>query len=84
MYEVKYSRDAEKFILKLNPKNKKQIQESVEKLRNQDSSCDIKKLSGRKSNYRLRAGIFRIIYIKHNKLLIIEIIKISKRDKAYK
>jgi len=45
---------------------------------------DVKKLEGEKDTYRVRIGKYRIIYFVDKNSKIIHILKIEKREKAYK
>ncbi len=83
-WQIVYSRNAEKFLDKLSDKDKKKILNKIFLLTDNDANLDIKYLSGSDDEYRLRVGDYRIIYTKHFKLLIIEIIKIGNRKDVYK
>jgi mRNA interferase RelE/StbE len=43
-----------------------------------------KKLAGSKNAYRIRAGIYRIVYTIEDDVLTVEIIKIGHRSRVYK
>ncbi len=77
MFEITYSKESVKFLLKQDMITRKRIVQAIEKL----PSGDTKKLQGI-NGYRLRLGIFRVIYdIKGN---IIDIIDIGNRGQIYK
>ncbi len=76
--EIRYSRQAIKFIKKLNEPIKSRIKVGIKKL----PTGDIKPLKGSNNLYRLRIGDYRIIFCKVGN--IIQIDKIQKRNDVYK
>jgi mRNA interferase RelE/StbE len=60
--EVKYHKDAEKFMLKTDKETFERIVSAIEDIRKLPPVGDIKKLKGQDDTYRSRAGKYRIIY----------------------
>ena len=85
-WQIVYSKSAEKFLDKLQDKDKKKILDKIFLLsdENANANLDIKYLINSENEYRLRVGNYRIIYTKHFNVLIIEIIKIADRKDVYK
>lgn len=82
MYEIILSKRVEKFLDKLNFKDRGRIILSLEKLRIRPESY-LKRLVGEKS-YKFRVGDYRLIVdLKTNKLLVL-VIDISHRKNIYK
>ncbi|RRD93635.1 type II toxin-antitoxin system RelE/ParE family toxin [Clostridiales bacterium COT073_COT-073] len=75
--EVKYSKQAVKFLDKQKEEAKNRIKKAIMKL----PLGDVKKLKG-SDYYRLRVGDFRVIFDRN--FNIIHIIKIDNRGQVYK
>ena len=75
--DIRYSKQALKFLKKLDKPTIKRIISAIEML----PSGDVKKLKG-KEGYRLRVGDFRVIFDKYGNVLYI--IKIGNRGQVYK
>lgn len=85
--EIKYSRDAMKFLAKLDYKSVKRIRTAISGLARTPPEGDIKRLKGYSDGrQRLRVGGWRIIYRYDlaNKLEILFIIGIGNRGDVYK
>lgn len=75
--EIRYSKQAAKFLLKQPKHTQQRIITAINKL----PSGDVKKMQG-ESLYRLRVGDFRILFSKTGEILMIE--KIGNRGEVYK
>ena len=82
IYQVEISRDAAKFLKKLDKKSLYRIQGVIELLSQNPRPPKSKKLTN-KNYWRVRVGDYRIIYEIHDKNLIIIVIKIANRRDAY-
>ena len=70
-YRIEIKKKAEKFIIK-QPKSQQTL--IFDAISNLPHNGDIKKVEGRTGYYRLRVGIYRIIYtIDHGKLVVVVI-----------
>ena len=85
MYVLKYRRQARNYLSRLPLRAKTSIVNSLHDLaENPDlPSLDIDVLKGREG-FRLRVGKYRVIYTRHEKQLVIEIIRIRPRGDVYK
>lgn len=75
--EIKYSKQALKFLNKLDKVSKSRIIKAIVKL----PLGDVKKLKGY-SYYRLKVGDFRVIFDKD--FNVISVLKIDNRGQVYK
>ena len=75
--EIKYSKQAVKFLQKQEKKTQIRIITAIELI----PLGDIKKLQG-EDRYRLRVGDFRIIFNREGQILLIE--KIDSRGQIYR
>ena len=84
MYKVIINKSAQKDLDKLPIKYYGIISEHLLSLENNPFQNGVKKLQGFKNLYRLRVGIYRIVYEVVKKELIVKIIKIAHRKEVYK
>jgi mRNA interferase RelE/StbE len=83
MYRVVFHPSAEKEFLKLAKKDREFVAAKILDLQNGIFTGD-KSLKGKhKGKFRKRAGVFRIIYLKENKILLITILRIAHRKEVY-
>ena len=85
--EVRYSTSARNFIKKASPSLKRQIKETIEKIKVIPNTGDIKPMQGYSDGRkRIRFGKYRIIfrYDDSGTLLILDIIDIGSRGDIYK
>lgn len=77
MSDIRYSKQALKFLKKQDMLTRKRIVNAIDHL----PAGDVKKLQGEDS-YRLRVGDYRIIFSKDGRILYI--IRIDNRGQVYK
>lgn len=75
--EIKYSKQAYKYLMKLHRPKREQIIEAVNRI----PMGDIKKLRGYEDLYRLRVNDYRVIF--NQDYAIIKVIKIGSRGDIY-
>ena len=82
---MKYRRQARNYLARLPLKIKSAIVDNLHELaaNPDDPSLDIDVLKG-KRGYRLRVGQYRVLYIREDDCLMIEIVKIRPRGDVYK
>lgn len=80
MHILKYRRRARNYLARLPRKTKSVIVDQVHRLAADpdDPTLDIDVLQG-KRGYRLRVGNYRVLYIREDDQLIIEVVKIRPR-----
>lgn len=84
MYKLVFNRSAEKDLDKIPTAYYQIVSEHLLSLEKDPFQNGVKKLQGYENLYRLRVGIYRIIYSIEKKKLIVTVIKISHRNEAYK
>lgn len=83
-YSISYSASAQKSLAKLSKKDFEQIKEKINGLCLGVSNLDIKKLSISKRNlYRLRVGVFRVVYSIEHRQVSIHIVAVGPRKDIY-
>ena len=85
MYKLKYRRSARDYIARLPMKPKTAIVNKLNGLaQNPDNpELDVSVLKGR-IGFRLRVGKYRVVYTRHDDILILEIVRIRSRGDIYK
>ncbi len=85
MYQLKYRRQARNYLARLPFNIKTRIVNKLHELKRNpdDPSIHVDKIKGG-VGFRIRVGPLRIIYIRHEDQLIIEVVKIRPRGDIYK
>ena len=84
MYNVIVSKKAEKTLDELPIEYYKSISKHLLSLEQNPRPYGYKKLVGSYNTYRIRVGMYRIIYTIQDDILIVEVIKIDHRKNIYK
>ena len=82
MYELQYKKKAIKALAKINDPYYSAIIQAIDELAENPRPFGYKKLTGR-SGYRIRVGIYRIIYDIFDTTLIVEIVNVGSRNDIY-
>ncbi|MDD4967858.1 MAG: type II toxin-antitoxin system RelE/ParE family toxin [Paludibacter sp.] len=83
MYKVVLTKSAEKELIKVPKVYSKNIIKHLKDLINNPRPIGCKKLSGYDNIYRIRIGMYRIVYRIEDDILYIEVIKIGHRKNVY-
>ena len=83
-YHVEFSKPAQKEYEKLDPAIKQRVSDAIVGLEMDPRPSGCKVLKGQRSFYRIRIGKFRIIYDVQDKVLIVLVFRIAKRDEVYR
>lgn len=85
-YKIEIAESIEKTLKKLPQKDKKRILEKINALANNPRPEGYRKLQGsrRPSLYRIRSGIYRIIYVIKDEILLVLVVEIGHRKEVYK
>lgn len=83
-YKIKWKNSAKKELKNINKKDIPDLVKAVEKLASNPYPQGVKKIVSSQNNYRIRVGIYRIIYEVNSDQLIILIVKIGSRQSIYK
>lgn len=76
--EIKYNKQAVKYINSCDSPTKKRLKEAIEKL----PLGDVKKLSGLDNEYRMRVGDLRVLFFIQNDTIVID--AVLPRGQVYK
>ena len=84
MFDLKYSRQAVKFLKSLDKKRVLRILNKIEELKEEPIQHDSKTIEGYGERlFRIRVGDYRILYEVDYKNNLIGIVKIEKKARAY-
>ena len=84
MYKVVINKSAQKDLDKIPNKYYVSVTEHLLSLQHNPFQDGVKKLQGYENIYRLRVGVYRIIYQIIKKELVVTVIKIAHRKEVYK
>lgn len=82
MWEVELSDHAEQALFDLEPNLQDRIEAAIDQLQQTFMPHGAKKLQGRKDEYRLRVGAYRILYRVFKKEKLIVVGRIDRRGQA--
>jgi len=83
MYEIKFSKRAEKAYKKLPVDIRNRIDQKLNYLRISPRGPDTKKLVGEENAYRTRVGSYRIVYEIEDNELLVWILDVGHRSSIY-
>ncbi len=83
LYDIKWRKSDQKELYKIDKQSIPKILIAIEKLAKAPAPKNSKKLRGRQYTYRIRVGIYCIIYSIENDILLIEVIKVGHRNGIY-
>ena len=84
MYKVVLKQSAEKDLEKINPVYYNSVTAHLMLLADNPRPFGCIKLTGYENHYRIRVGIYRVIYTIKDDILIVEVIKIDHRSRVYR
>lgn len=83
-YSIVIKKSAEKELLHLPSPYIHKIRATISSLAENPRPHDCKKLSGSQNEYRVRIGMYRILYVIHDNILTVFVIKIGHRKDVYR
>jgi mRNA interferase RelE/StbE len=83
MYKVTIAESAKKEMQKIPMDYYKSIVKHIFALKENPRPFGYIKLTGFKNSYRIRVGVYRILYTIEDNLLVVTVIKVEHRSKAY-
>jgi mRNA interferase RelE/StbE len=83
-YRIEFTNPADREFKKLDAVVKQRISDAVVGLENNPRPPGCAALKGYKDIYRIRIGKFRVIYEVKDKVLLILVIRVAKREDVYK
>jgi len=84
MYNVVFKKSAEKDLMKINSVYYNILTAHIRGLAENPRPIGYIKLSVSKNLYRIRVGVYRVIYSINDDVLVVEVIKIDHRRNAYR
>jgi mRNA interferase RelE/StbE len=82
-YQVIFSKGASRQFKKLSPELQERIQVKIDELAIEPRPNGVKKLED-DDLYRIRVGNYRVIYQIQDDILLVNIVKVRHRSKAYR
>jgi mRNA interferase RelE/StbE len=83
-YTVQLTKQAEKNLLKANKRYLKNLRDAISNLQFNPRPNGCIKLSGSENEYRIRVGVYRILYTIQDNVLLITVIDVDVRGNIYK
>lgn len=84
MYKVQLTQDAADFIRAQTKKVQRQLAGKLRRLKDNPRPMDCKKIKGATNIYRLRSGVYRIVYQVFDDRILVIVIRIGHRKDVYK
>ncbi len=83
-YRVKIKSSAQKEIRKLPTSTRKKVVEIIDELYKDPLPNDAEKIKGSRNTYRIRQGVYRIVYELYKNELLVVVIRVRHRKAVYK
>lgn len=83
-YQVKIAAGAVREIKKLPEQISARILEEIDKLARNPRPPGVKKLDGMPDGYRIRTGVYRIVYVIGDDILKIDVVTVGHRKEVYR
>ncbi|MDR3134258.1 MAG: type II toxin-antitoxin system RelE/ParE family toxin [Prevotellaceae bacterium] len=84
MYKIAFKKSAEKDLSKINPVYYESVVDNIRELAYNPRPFGSVKLKGYLNIYRIRVGVYRVVYTIEDSILTIEVIKIDHRSSVYR
>lgn len=84
MYKVQLTQPAADFIRGQTKKVQRQITGKLRRLKDDPRPPEAKKIAGAENFYRLRSGVYRIVYQVFDDRVLVTVIRIGHRKDVYK
>jgi mRNA interferase RelE/StbE len=83
IYQIEISRKAQRELGKLPRKEQERIRVAIDGLATDPRPHGSVKLAGEERSYRIRVGVYRIIYDIYDDVLVIEVVRVGHRQGVY-
>lgn len=83
-YRLEIARSAEKTLFKLPKEALVRVLSAIGALAAEPRPAGCRKLAGLEDVYRIRAGVYRIIYEVHDDLILVKVLKVGHRKDVYR
>lgn len=84
MYEVLLERSVERQLTKLEPRTCQRVATSLKKLAGNPFPSGCRKLTGSKNDWRIRVGVYRIIYEVDRRRRVVRVMRVRHRRDVYR
>lgn len=82
-YQIEISRKAQRELGKLPRRDQERIKAAIDALAFDPRPHGYLKMSGEERSYRIRIGVYRVIYDIYDEVLIVEVIRVAHRQGVY-
>lgn len=82
-YKVEFSKDASKQFAKLSDELQKRIQNKIDELVDNPRPNGVAKLKNAENRYRIKIGVYRVLYSILDDILLVTVVKVGHRSKVY-
>jgi mRNA interferase RelE/StbE len=82
-YEVQLTRRAARDLAAVPESDRKRIARKIDRLEDDPRPTGCRKLAGSEDLYRIRSGDYRIVYQLQGEVLVVLVVLIRRRDRAY-
>ena len=83
-YRVEISETVQKYLSSLTTKSRRIIGRKIDNLAENPRPHGYEQVKGSSGYFRIRTGIYRIVYTIRDDVLIVTVVRIDIRDKIYK
>jgi len=83
-YQVEMTKRATKQLNALPTDVQQRIRPKVEALASNPRPNGVTKLEGKDNEYRVRVGLYRVVYEIHDNVLLVVVVNVGHRSKVYK
>ncbi len=84
MYEIKWTKKAQKQLKRLEKRHQEKLLAMADSLKENPNQENSKKMKGFENRHRIKEGQFRVIYSIYKQQLVIEVLKAGFREGIYK
>jgi mRNA interferase RelE/StbE len=82
-YKVEFSKGASKQFAKLSDELQKRIQNKIDQLVDNPRPDGVAKLKNAENRYRIKIGVYRVLYNILDDILLVTVVKVGHRSKVY-
>lgn len=82
-YRIEITRKAQRELGKLPRKEQERIKEAIDALAHNPRPRGTVKMEGEERSFRIRVGVYRVIYDVYDDVLVVEVIRVGHRQGVY-
>ena len=84
MYKIEFKKSVLKDILKTPKAFLEKIEKAINEVAKNPTPTQSKKIQGRVDHYRIRVGMYRVVYKVEKKIEIVTVVKVGHRKEVYR